>query len=358
MHTPLDHYRAVWLVDFEFGQAGGPGGPHEPRCVVAREYKTGRTVHQWLDGSSGVPCPYDTGDDSLFVAYYASAETACHLSLGWPMPRRILDLCAEAKSLLNGRRAVMDDYLKSRHIGRASLLGCLHHFGLFDIAIEASEKKEMQALALRGGPYTAQEMSELLAYNETDVVALAKLLPVMLPAIKNFGHAFFRGRYAGHLGHLEYHGIPFDGETFRKLRDRWPQVVDRLIEQECDRFDVLKHRDVDADKFARWLEAHGVTFWPTTSSGKLASDKDTLAEMAKIYGGAINELKEYLSAIRQTRLFENMAVGADNRNRFLISPFSSKTGRNQPSSSAAVFGASVWVRPLIKPAERLRNRVL
>ncbi len=44
-------------------------------------------------------------------------------------------------------------------------------------------------------------------------------------------------------------------------------------------------------------------------------------------------------------------VGTDSRNRTLLSPFRSRTGRNQPSNSKFVFGSSVWLRSLIKPAE-------
>jgi DNA polymerase I-like protein with 3'-5' exonuclease and polymerase domains len=45
-----------------------------------------------------------------------------------------------------------------------------------------------------------------------------------------------------------------------------------------------------------------------------------------------------------------MAVGGDARNRVLLSPFGSKTGRNQPSNSRFIFGPSAWLRSLIKPA--------
>lgn len=45
---------------------------------------------------------------------------------------------------------------------------------------------------------------------------------------------------------------------------------------------------------------------------------------------------------------ESLAVGADGRNRCLLSPFQSKTGRNQPSNSKFIFGPSCWMRSLIK----------
>ncbi len=45
----------------------------------------------------------------------------------------------------------------------------------------------------------------------------------------------------------------------------------------------------------------------------------------------------------------DLAVGADGRNRCLLSPFQSRTGRNQPSNSRFIFGPSAWLRSLIKP---------
>ena len=42
-------------------------------------------------------------------------------------------------------------------------------------------------------------------------------------------------------------------------------------------------------------------------------------------------------------------MGADNRNRCLLSPFRAKTGRCAPSNSKYIFGPSVWLRHLIRP---------
>ena len=49
------------------------------------------------------------------------------------------------------------------------------------------------------------------------------------------------------------------------------------------------------------------------------------------------------------RLFYNLAVGADGRNRCLLSPFRSITSRNQPSNAHFIFGPSCWLRSLIQP---------
>jgi DNA polymerase I-like protein with 3'-5' exonuclease and polymerase domains len=45
----------------------------------------------------------------------------------------------------------------------------------------------------------------------------------------------------------------------------------------------------------------------------------------------------------------DLAVGSDGRNRTLLSPFRARTGRNQPSNTAFIFGPAVWLRFLIKP---------
>jgi DNA polymerase I-like protein with 3'-5' exonuclease and polymerase domains len=53
----------------------------------------------------------------------------------------------------------------------------------------------------------------------------------------------------------------------------------------------------------------------------------------------------------QLRL-QDLAVGPDGRNRCLLSAFEAKTGRNQPSNKAFIFGPSCWLRSLIKPGPR------
>jgi len=45
----------------------------------------------------------------------------------------------------------------------------------------------------------------------------------------------------------------------------------------------------------------------------------------------------------------DLAVGADSRNRTMLSAFRARTGRNQPSNTKFIFGPSVWLRGLIQP---------
>jgi DNA polymerase I-like protein with 3'-5' exonuclease and polymerase domains len=64
----------------------------------------------------------------------------------------------------------------------------------------------------------------------------------------------------------------------------------------------------------------------------------------------LEPLKELRHSLSELRL-EKLAVGPDHRNRVLLSPFGASSGRNTPSNSKFIFGPSVWLRSLIKPAE-------
>jgi DNA polymerase I-like protein with 3'-5' exonuclease and polymerase domains len=74
---------------------------------------------------------------------------------------------------------------------------------------------------------------------------------------------------------------------------------------------------------------------------------DTFRGMTKAYP-QVAAMRELRSALSELRL-SDLRVGDDGRNRCLLSPFRSKTGRNQPSNTRFIFGPSVWLRSLIQP---------
>jgi DNA polymerase-1 len=152
----------LWAADFEFGP--GPA----PRCLVAREILTGTLIQVWEDDLLDLmAAPFDTDEQAALVAYYLSAEAKCFLKLGWPLPAHCIDLFAEFRCLTNGRSLS----------GGNSLLDALSYFGI--PSITTAEKDSMRHLAIRGGPWTEAERSELLAYCQTDVDALCALWPCM-----------------------------------------------------------------------------------------------------------------------------------------------------------------------------------
>ena len=323
-------FREIVVLDFEFEV--GHGERPVPVCLVAKELRSNRT-HRVFQGEFGAAPPYAAGPDVLFVAYYASAELGCYRVLGWQLPERILDLFVEFRNLINGL---------STPAG-AGLLGALTYFGLDGMG--ATTKKELQeAIGTRTwrGQYTADE---ILDYCESDVLALERLLPVMLPNI-DLPRALLRGRYMAAAAAIEHAGVPIDTTTLHKLRDRWVSIQDQLIAGIDAQYHVYEGRTFKQERFAQFLQSRGIP-WPRLVSGALDLGDDTFRQMAKAYP-AISPLRELRSALSELRL-NDLAVGHDGRNRTILSAFRSRSGRNQPSNAKSIFGPSVWLRGLIKP---------
>jgi hypothetical protein len=473
----LRHYREVWCVDTEYHAP--PGERPTPICLAARELFTGRAVQRWLWADADPQPPLPPGPDTLFVAYFASAELSVYLALDWLLPARILDLYAEFCRATSG---------VPTPCGRG-LLGALTHHGIGHMA--PATKDGLRQLAIRGGPYTDTERLDLLAYCQSDADALVPLLSAMLPAL-DLPRALLRGRYLAAVARMEAVGVPLDADALDALRRNWSGIKARLVaevdrdygvfvpldlpevdpqtafgaavlaeaadwridprplaqaartiweeeraigaetveavrharrltgltssrinrweeagkdhstwpalDEQADelaagypalgiadaldpaallwarlrepdpdplprhapailrRAAELVHASTDApvgpmrfcaERWADYLARKGIP-WPYLESGALALDDDTFREMARAYPAEVGPIRELRHALGQLRLQE-LAVGADGRNRCLLSPFGSRTGRNQPSNSRFIFGPSTWLRSLIRP---------
>lgn len=323
----------VTVVDFEFGAP--PGEQPDVICMVARDLETGRTTRLWADELRTMASPpYGIGPDSLVVGYYVSAEMGCHLALGWDLPQAVLDPFTEFRCITNGRRPPCGN----------GLVGALAFHGLG--AIDAVEKDTMRSLALRGGPWSSEEQAALLTYCESDVDALARLLARMLSGIDG-ERALLRGRYMKAAARIEHCGVPIDVSSLLRLRHHWTSIQERLIERVDRNFGVYEGRSFRESRWESWLTRTGIP-WPQLESGRLALDRETFRAMARLYPDVtpIHQLRTVLSELR----LEDLAVGSDGRNRCILSAFSSKTGRNQPSSSRFIFGQPSSLRHLIKPS--------
>ncbi|SOE01787.1 DNA polymerase [Caenispirillum bisanense] len=323
-------FKEVWAVDFEF--IAGEGRTPSPVCLVAREIKSGRLVRLWHDEFGQEP-PYAVDADALFVAYYASAEVGCHLALGWPPPERVLDLFTEFRARTNGTAATAGN----------GLLGALTHFGLDSIG--AVEKEGMRDLILSGGPWDDDDKAAILDYCQSDVDALARLLPVMVSKI-DLPRALLRGRYMTAAARIEATGIPIDVPTLKAMQEHWRDIQALLIEEIDASYGVFDGTTFKHDRFASYLIARGIN-WPRTETGRLAVSDDIFREQAKVYP-VLEPLRQLRSMLGQMRL-SDLTVGPDGRNRTMLSAFRSKTGRNQPSNSRFIFGASRWLRGLVRP---------
>jgi DNA polymerase I len=168
----LSAFRHIVVVDFEFefgghasfDDAARSGERPRPVCMVAKELHSGQEWCVWRDEFGPAP-PFPIGPDSLLIAYYASAELGCFRALGWPKPANILDLFVEFRDRTNGLTTPAG----------AGLVGALTYFGID--AIGATEKDEMRAIILRGGPWSSSERESILDYCASDIAALERLLP-------------------------------------------------------------------------------------------------------------------------------------------------------------------------------------
>ncbi len=325
-------YKEVWCVDFEFSAPTG-NNPY-PICLVALELISGRKLRIWMYELLKMKAPpYSIDSDSLFVAYYASAEMGCHAVLDWPMPSNILDLFTEFRNHLNGNRPQCG----------WGLLGALSHYGID--GIDSMDKEEMRDLVMRGGPWTAKEQEDILDYCETDVVALQNLLPAMNSQI-DLPRALLRGRYMAAVARIEHVGIPIDVTKLCRFRMDWTKISEHLIKEIDPDESIYDGRTFKMEKFENWLAKKEIP-WPQTKTGILALDNDTFRQMSKSHPvvAPIHELRQSLSQMR----LNDLAVGHDGRNRCMLSAFRSRTGRNQPSNTKFAFGPSAWLRGLIKP---------
>lgn len=327
----------VWAIDFEYSTP--PGHRPDITCMVAEEAFSGRSARIFQGDFPPHP-PFPVGDGALFAAYSAHAEWQCFLHLGWRLPQHVLDLRMEHQNMINGK---WDK--EAIRLGRVKLLHTMAAFGLAGIGAE--EKTAMRELAMqRDRPYTTQEKDALLAYCQEDVTAVIKLLPRMLPKIEHLGQALFRGRYSKALAHMEHNGIPLDVDSLRLLDDQWEHIKPRLVFEVDKSFGVYEGARLKQDRLETLVRQRGYV-WPRTPTGRLCTDADSLKSLVKIYP-ELGPLRELISMLGKMKSVD-LEIGPDNRNRTYLSPFASATGRNQPSNSKFIFGASTWRRCAIKP---------
>ncbi len=338
----LEGFPEVWLVDFEF--LAPPGERPTPVCCVALELVSGRVERRWTD-QLGLPLPMAAG--ALYVAYFAPAEMACHLALGWPLPENLLDLFVQFRLLGNGRESALG-------LAGYSLLGALKYFGLSHL--DPDLKANWRARIIAGPPYTSEERDGILDYCESDVIALQRLLPALVGVLEErphwLGHGLHFGRYMKAVARMEAAGVPIDTAMLGLINANWTAIKLHVVATLAELFPFFAGASLDRRAFEHWLDVNLIA-WPRTPTGRVSTSDDTFKEMVRAHPqlAPVREVMHNLAKLRLT----DLAVGSDGRNRAMLSPLRSKTGRNQPSNSKFIFGPSVWIRGLIRPE---RGRVL
>jgi hypothetical protein len=324
-------FKEIWLHDTEFITSSG--SHHDVICLAAKELRSGRTLSLWYEQGERPPCPYDTGPDSLFVNFVGNAGCGSHLALGWPLPAKMLDLSPEFRCFMCGRSDK-----ESR-----GLLGAMQRFRVDNIG--ALLKDAMRKRILQGRPFTAKEIREILEYCMSDVEALERLLPHLLPLI-DLPIALYRGEFIAVSAVMEYRGVPIDMEIFPRLLDKfaWAAVRDAMVPAIDAQYGVYvrgKNGEWSFNNklFEDYLLRLGVTDWQRTETGKLNLKRKTFENMTRGWP-ELEQLRQLRHARDKMRKIK-LAVGSDGRNRTVLWGFQSKTSRTQPKAAQWIFSPAV-----------------
>ena len=166
----------------------------------------------------------------------------------------------------------------------------------------------------------------------------------------NLPQALIRGRYLTALARISANGIPVNTRSVSIIQEYGSQIQLGLI-----------HRyDAETGFFNRWTRklvynrfhdylARRNFSWPLTASGRLDLKKDTVKMMALLYP-ELQQFAELKGTLGRFGLLHRLPIGPDGRNRTHLSPFGTRTGRNQPSTAEFILSQPKWMRNLIEPA--------
>lgn len=328
---PFNSYRAVWVFDTEFTQVAG--GHPIPICLVAKELLSNTTIR--LRHDQFIEHPPFGGKDELVVAFSAAGDFGCFLALGWHLPANVVDLYAEHRVLTNGQRQKLGDDLVSAAISR----------GIGNVPMQ---KSAMRNLAVRGSPFSGEEMRQLLDYCEQDVITTAELFLAIAGQI-DWPRAQIRGDYIKAVAEMERRGVPIDSERRDQLTTRWPEVCERLVADTPGASGVFKGRNLQHGAFARFIDSLGISEWPRTNTGQLSTSEETFEAMSLAHPDTIAPIAKLHKLMPKVGV-SKLAVGPDGRNRAALKAFGQLAGRNNPSLGEFIFGHPSPLRALITPA--------
>jgi hypothetical protein len=326
----MQRFKQIWCIDFEFSE--DPNLNPNPICLVAIEAFSKKKLRIWFDKNLMLTHPpFSLDEETLIVAFYASAEFRCFQMLGWPQPANVVDLYVEFRKVTNGRNLIY----------RNGLLDALKFFQLPSISTEV--KDVMRDLIISREEWSDEEKIQILDYCESDVQALMQLLPHFSGYLDDY--SLHHGSFMWAVALIETAGVPIDVPTLKFLNEHWGELKKVFIEN-LDTHGFYIDGSFSEKRFMNFLALRSIS-WPLLPTGKLDFKDETFRDMANQNPElrSIHELRQALSKLR----LNSLTVGADGRNRVLLSPYRASSSRNAPSTSKFIFGPSSWVRNLIVP---------
>jgi DNA polymerase I len=379
----LERFRGIWIHDVEFyhpaeavnavSYQGRDGETHVdtgnlpvPVALTAYELRTKtRIAIGWPELLQQKDPPYPINDQQVFIAFYAAAEQLAHASLGWSFSPNIIDLYAEFRRAFsfprlltktpfykyNGVRLRQDpdpfpyppryvpelDDFDPAHSQSFSLLAAREAYRLPPL-MSCDHKDAMRRRIMRGPPYQAEEMRDMLLYCSADTLALVDLLDAMVPEM-NVDLALLRGDYVRAIAHQEHHGVPIDRQLFPQILESLPTIHRELIRATDAAYGFFDEGHFTESRFLHYLQAHRIP-WLLTRTGKPSLRDEYLKEQCDIYPELEPFRQLRKTVVKGPKLI--VPVGKDFRHRTMLSPFGTITGRNAPSRS--LFGQAKWMR--------------
>jgi DNA polymerase-1 len=325
-------FGSVVVCDFEYEVADGdlPNVLCMVAYVLDERLRHVRTVRQWR-GEFGSAPPFDTGPNTLFVAYSAWAEMTCFMVLGWKFPEHIFDQHAAYLAASNVLLPYNPDEKRKRP--RKRLPDACRAYG-----IEGWEHIDKESISkdIGEGRWRDHGQEAVLRYCEEDVAKSVQLLRKqlrggdgLLPA--DVPRTLHWSNYSSKvIAQVQARGMPIDMPLWNLVQENKAAVIGELLRQ----FDPSYGSDdpiytpegsTEYARFERWLVRTGVEAWPRLESGRLDLDGDAFRLMYHVPGiEGLHALRDSLRVIAGAKL----PIGRDGRNRPSLFPFGTATGRN------------------------------
>jgi DNA polymerase family A len=349
-------FTKIIVCDFEYEVADGE--LPNPLCMVVHvldeNLRHVQTIKQWR-GEFGSSPPFDTGPDTLFVAYSAWAELTCFMTLGWKFPEHVFDLHTAYLAASNVLLPYDPDEVRRKP--RKRLPDACH---AYDVPGWEDIDKGTMARDIGEGRWREYGQDAVYEYCEEDVRASVELLRKQLcgrrglPAADVERVLHWSNYSAKVVAQIQAKGMPIDVTLWNLVQENKAAVIGALLRQ----FDP-SYGDEDSiytpagefayERFEGWLARAGVPAWPRLESGRLDISADAFGLMQHIPGiEGLHALRDSLGVIVRAKL----PIGRDGRNRPSLFPFCTATGRNAHAKS--LFNAHAGMRSfMVFPKDKI-----
>ena len=306
--------------------------------------------------------------ETVLFSYNIAAETSCFLALPtWPRPTNVIDLWLEYGQVVNVWPTEAPEWKPRRAPAKKPRKGLLDAMRAYGLEATPSEvKAHFQQRAQEGPPWSDEDRQQMPIYCLDDVGMIVRLADPLLAAVdagnpERMFEILNRGLYNVAAATEVFAGIPMNCPLLASAREH-RHILQEILIQKLDRDGVF--REPRVDNKGVWRNAHldrgrmtnliidrgYAALWPRLESGLFCLDRETIKEMAQPwFFPELADLATLSAYLGHMRPFD-FDVGDDGRARTSFFPFSTKTGRNAPSTTKYVLMTDKGFRGFIQPA--------